>query len=656
MLKAGRWLILVWGIIVVVIGAGCAGRGGALPTLAPVAAVPTETATPLATRVLPTPLPSNTPFPSPTPFATVPVTATAIVSNTLPATEELPVNPTHTPFTLPPTIGVPPTQVIPTNPPVSTRPPLPTNTPIPPRPTKTPIPSITPTPSNTPTVTPTPQGWKAEFFNGRDLSGTPVLVRYDADVNFDWGSNAPASGVSADQFAVRWNKTVNFSAGSYRFNVIADDGVRIWLNGEIILDEWHDTGNRTYSTERTLVSGAYNIRIEFYEGIGTAKIQFWYENRTDFAQWRGEYFTNKDLSGSPQLVRNDAEINFNWGAGSPIADIPVDGFSVRWTLTYAFAGGNYSFYTRSDDGVRVYLDNVLIVNEWHDAGNRTYSSQQAITAGNHTVRVEYYENAGTAQILFGWNSTDYWVGSYFNNKDLNGTPTLSRNDTNLDFDWGSNAPDSSLPADNFSVRWNRSYPFQSGVYRFHVLVNDGARLYVDGNLIISDWRDAPARELIMEYTVVNAGTYPVKVEFYEGVGTARIKVWWELISENSTWSGEYYTNKQLSGTPAVTRADTNLDFDWGTGSPMSQLPTDNFSVRWTRSVSFQSGTYRFHILVNDGARLYIDGTLAINDWRDGAVREVTVDKVLSAGTHPLKVEFYEGLGTARIKVWWEKLN
>ena len=75
--------------------------------------------------------------------------------------------------------------------------------------------------------------------------------------------------------------------------------------------------------------------------------------------WRGEYFNNPNLQGAPVLVRNDPSINFNWGAGSPAPNIPVDYFSARWTRSLMFDGGMYRFSAQADDGVRVWLDSQL---------------------------------------------------------------------------------------------------------------------------------------------------------------------------------------------------------------------------------------------------------------------------------------------------------
>ena len=67
--------------------------------------------------------------------------------------------------------------------------------------------------------------------------------------------------------------------------------------------------------------------------------------------------------------------------------------------------------------------------------------------------------------------------------------------------------------------------------------------------------------------------------------------------------------------------------------PGHGVSSDNFSARWTRMVTFEAGTYRFRATVDDGARLFVDGVLVIDEWRDGAQREVTGVRALAAGLH-----------------------
>lgn len=120
--------------------------------------------------------------------------------------------------------------------------------------------------------------------------------------------------------------------------------------------------------------------------------------------FKGEYFKNKNLSGSPVLVRDDMGINFNWGNMSPAAVVPRDNFSARWTSQVNFDGGRYRFAIRSDDGMRIYIDNKLLYNHWKNQSAKTREIDTTITKGVHTVKVEYYENYGKAEASVSWRT------------------------------------------------------------------------------------------------------------------------------------------------------------------------------------------------------------------------------------------------------------
>jgi hypothetical protein len=108
------------------------------------------------------------------------------------------------------------------------------------------------------------------------------------------------------------------------------------------------------------------------------------------------------LQGDPVLVRNDVKINFNWGTRAPVVGIPADNFSARWSRTETFKSGVYRFYARADDGIRLYVDDVLVLDEWHDsAGSEVYKVKLALS-GKHRLVVEYYENTGAALVTFQW--------------------------------------------------------------------------------------------------------------------------------------------------------------------------------------------------------------------------------------------------------------
>lgn len=115
------------------------------------------------------------------------------------------------------------------------------------------------------------------------------------------------------------------------------------------------------------------------------------------ANWYGQYWNNIYLSGDPVLVRQDAAINFNWDGNSPGANVPADQFSARWDTSVTVSGaGNYVFSATADDGIRVWVDGSLIIDQWAEHSAATYSATRYLGAGTHSVRVEYFQNYGDA--------------------------------------------------------------------------------------------------------------------------------------------------------------------------------------------------------------------------------------------------------------------
>jgi beta-glucosidase len=110
-------------------------------------------------------------------------------------------------------------------------------------------------------------GLKGEYFSNKELTGAPVLRRIDREVNFDWGMMNPVPGAPTDDFSARWTgKLVPVTTGKYRFGAIADDGVRVYLNGKLIAEDWTEHAPATVTGEVTLEAGkSYDIKMEYYE-------------------------------------------------------------------------------------------------------------------------------------------------------------------------------------------------------------------------------------------------------------------------------------------------------------------------------------------------------------------------------------------------------
>ncbi len=134
--------------------------------------------------------------------------------------------------------------------------------------------------------------------------------------------------------------------------------------------------------------------------------------------WKGEYFSNKNLSGDPVFVRDDAFLNMNWGEHAPDSSVPADNFSVRWTRKVDFESRVYIFAARADDGFKIYVDGNLVLNRWSSQNNTWSTTEVMMTQGEHIVVVEYYEEENDAEIEAG-----YWP------KEQNITNTPNPNST-----------------------------------------------------------------------------------------------------------------------------------------------------------------------------------------------------------------------------------
>ncbi|HEX3445127.1 MAG TPA: glycoside hydrolase family 3 C-terminal domain-containing protein [Chthoniobacterales bacterium] len=119
-------------------------------------------------------------------------------------------------------------------------------------------------------------GLRAEFFDNPTLSGRPILTRVDSHIDFDWPTGRPLPQLSSDRFSVRWVGMIRASdSGPHAFRARSDDGIRVFLNGELIIDDWQDHAPRTVTAIRPLEAGkTYAVRIDYQNhGGGSALAQ-----------------------------------------------------------------------------------------------------------------------------------------------------------------------------------------------------------------------------------------------------------------------------------------------------------------------------------------------------------------------------------------------
>ena len=261
------------------------------PTVEPEATPDPATPTPAPTATEPTTEPTATPTTAPTPVAPTPTaTPTAV--------------PTPVPTPVPTVVSTPAPTAVPT--PVPTAVPTPVATPVPtpvrhcrsnacsdpgrdaaPTPVATPVrtPAPTPVPTAAPTPSPTPVQavpaktpcadglWYAQYYDEMKLTPNELTkARCEkAGLNRSWRLRGPGFGLRSNWFSARWTKRVYFQSATYTFKYAADNGLRVWVDGALIVDRWA-AGGGTGSVTRSMASGLHRVKVEYFEDAGSAMV------------------------------------------------------------------------------------------------------------------------------------------------------------------------------------------------------------------------------------------------------------------------------------------------------------------------------------------------------------------------------------------------
>jgi uncharacterized protein YraI len=186
-----------------------------------------------------------------------------------------------------------------------------------------------------------------------------------------------------------------------------DDGMRVWVDGNLLIDSWWDSQVHSLSGDIYLPPGDHQIKVEYYEAGGKAVAQLnWARHETapgTIYNWRGEYFNNMTLSGTPALVRDDWNVNFVWADGAPAwGVVAADQFSARWTRNVSLNAGRYRFTVTADDGVRLWVNNQLIIDRWSDHATESFTAEVDLPGGATPIKLEYYERQGHAEARLNW--------------------------------------------------------------------------------------------------------------------------------------------------------------------------------------------------------------------------------------------------------------
>jgi LysM repeat protein len=276
------------------------------------------------------------------------------------------------------------------------------------------------TPGPSPNPNPAPSGpWYAEYWNNVTQTGPAALVRNDNAINFNWGYGSPdLQRIQPDNFSGRWTRNINFSAGIWRFGFFADDGVRLTIDNQVYLDLYNNVGAFERAVDVPLTAGFHRVTIDYVERTGVAFITANIvrmgnlppqppgppdNGKYNNGPWNADYFANASLTPPPQFSRIEPGLRFNWNGAAPINGFPGTFWSARFSQTRYFNPGVYQFVARVDDGIRIYINGVLVMNEFREQSSRTFTSNVKLGAGNYNIVVEYVQYGGGSDLSLYWD-------------------------------------------------------------------------------------------------------------------------------------------------------------------------------------------------------------------------------------------------------------
>lgn len=476
-----------------------------------------------------------------------------------------------------------------------------------------------------------------------DAQGVPSVARM-LRLGAAAGSNsAPLVSAGADQ-------SITLPAAAQLAGSASDDGAPgpltiAWskLSGPGTVSFANPAAASTTASFST--AGTYVLRLSASDGVlASSDDVSIVVNPAGSGGLSGSYYNGKAFE-TLVTTRLDPKVDFIWGYDPPAAGVAVDGFSVRWSgYVQAPVSGTYRFYTVSNDGVRLSLNGVRIVDNWTIHGTTTNTSAAiSLTAGvKYPIQMEFFENGGWGQAQLMW--------SY---------PGQSQTVIPQTALLPAAAPSNSAPVANAGSDQTITLPASANLAG--TATDDGqpgpltttwSKVSGPGTVTFGN-----ANALATTAAFSAAGTYALRLTASDGAAasTDELTVTVNAAPSGSGGLGGSYYNGKAFESLVFTRVDPTVDFIWGFESPGTGVAADGFSVRWTGYVQAPvSGTYRFYTVSNDGVRLWVNGKRLINNWTvHGTTTNTSTGISLRAGVkYPVRMDFFENTGWGQAQLLW----
>jgi beta-glucosidase len=311
----------------------------------------------------------------------------------------------------------------------------------------------------------TGHGLNGDYYANTTLTGTPVTSRVDPQVSFNWSGTAPATGVPSTNFSTKWTGTLTPpTTGTYTFGLTSDDGSRLFVNGQQVIDNWRDQAATTETGQVTLTAGTpVQIEVDYYQGGGDAVVNLgWQQPGNDLVAQAVALAAKSDVA---IVYANDFE-----SEGSDLANIDLPGGEN--TLIDAVAAANPNTVVVLNTGSAVtmpWLDKVKGVFEAWYPGQQSGTAIAALLYGdvNPSGKLPVTFPTSLAQVPAA--TAEQWPG-------VNGTVDYSEG-LDVGYRW--------YDAKNLTPLYPFGYGLSYTSFRFSDLRVDGSTLRENGHLTVS---------------------------------------------------------------------------------------------------------------------------------------------------------------------------
>lgn len=249
--------------------------------------------------------------------------------------------------------------------------------------------------------------------NGQVQNPAGVAVSDDGTVYVADGPSRVQTFDSAGHWLRAWSKP--WSDGSLG-QMQSPDALAVDSGGRLFISDWNTGRVQVYTgfgdylglvcdTGYGRSANPLGLAVDERDRVYVAEASYYRVEVFDVAYpstWRGEYYANRWLADAPVLIRDDAALDGDWSEGSPDAAVPNDNWSARWTKWERLEAGPYKFTVQADDGVRLWVDDRLLIEHWQGDGAFTQEASLLLSAGYHWLRVDYYDATGLAQMHVSW--------------------------------------------------------------------------------------------------------------------------------------------------------------------------------------------------------------------------------------------------------------